>query len=445
MSHPLLSAPIGRSLIKFAGPTTALMLVQVLVTVVDGMFVGRLGIEALAGTALVIPFITLMFNIAHGGMGGGVAASMARALGAGRQDDAQAILTHSLILAAGLAAGFTVFDWTCAAWLFQLLGGNGIALEMALTFSHVTFAGSAAIWGTAFLSALLRGSGDAATPARVGVAGAIVYVPLSGILTLGVADWPGIGVAGSAITTIAVAAGTSCFLAYAIQKGGLGFTPTWTLTRLRWSIFGEILRVGLPGSMTTLLTTFTTVVMVGLVGRFGVAALAGYGIGTRLEYIIGPVAFGVGSGLTTMVGVAAGAKHWQRAVLVAWTGGLIAFAVVGLIGWLVAIYPELWVRLFTSDDLVVAASEVLHSSRCAVLLLVWLGDLSQLRKSGSWSDDGASACELRQDGNSYGCWLGHSREYRIRSRRRVCRNRARDSCLWSDDCRLSPREPVAIS
>ena len=83
MSHPLLSAPIGRSLIKLAGPTTALMLVQVSVTVADGVFVGRLGIEALAGVALVLPFMTLMFNIAYGGMGGGVASSIARALGAG--------------------------------------------------------------------------------------------------------------------------------------------------------------------------------------------------------------------------------------------------------------------------------------------------------------------------------------------------------------------------
>ena len=228
---------------------------------------------------------------------------------------------------------------------------------MALTFSHVTFAGSATIWGTAFLSALLRGSGDAITPARVGVAGVIVYIPLSGILTLGVADWPGIGVSGSAIASIAVAAGTSCFLVYPIHKGWLGFTPTWTFTHLRWSIFRDILRVGIPGSITTLFTTLTTVVMIGLVGRFGVAALAGYGIGARLEYIIGPIAFGVGSGLTTMVGVAAGAKHWQRAVLVAWTGGLIAFAFVGSIGWLVATFPELWVRLFTSDDMVVAASQ----------------------------------------------------------------------------------------
>ena len=64
---------------------------QILVAIADGIFVGRLGTDALAGMALVIPFVTLMFNIANGGMGGGVASAIARALGAGRSDDARAM------------------------------------------------------------------------------------------------------------------------------------------------------------------------------------------------------------------------------------------------------------------------------------------------------------------------------------------------------------------
>lgn len=357
MSHPLLTAPIGRSLLLLAGPTTALMLVQILVAIADGIFVGRLGTEALAGMALVIPFVTLMFNIANGGMGGAVAASMARALGAGRLDDARAIVVHSLILAAGFAISFAMLDWACAAWLFRLLGGSGAALERALSFSHVLFTGAVAIWACAFLAALLRGAGDTATPARIGLLASITYVPLSGILTLGIADWPGFGVAGSAIASLFVAAGTTLLQARAIYNARLGLVPTWTGLRLRWPIFREILRVGILGSVATLIANLTAVLMIGLVGRFGVAALAGYGIGARMEYMVAPVAFGIGSGLTTLVGVAAGAKAWRRAVRAAWTGGLIAFAAIGLIGWLAVLFPELWSRLFTSDDQVIGASK----------------------------------------------------------------------------------------
>jgi MATE family, multidrug efflux pump len=356
VSHPLLTAPIGRSLLLLAGPTTALMLMQVVVAVADGVFVGQLGTDALAGMALVIPFSTLMFNIAYGGMGGGVASSMARALGGGRLDDARAIVIHAMALAAALALVFAVLDWTCSARLFRLLGGTGAALDRALSFSHAFFTGAIAVWVSAFLSALLRGSGDTVTPARQGLIAAIVYIPLSGVLTLGVAGWPGLGLAGSAIALLATSTGTAFFQARAILSGRLGVTPTSTNLRLQWRIFQEILRVGMLGSVTTLVSNLNAVLMLGFVARFGVAALAGYGIGARLEYMIGPVAFGIGSGLTTLVGVAAGANAWQRAMKIAWTGGLIAFGAIGLIGWLVALFPHAWSRLFTSDAEVIEAS-----------------------------------------------------------------------------------------
>src|SRR4029077_5702610 len=79
-------------------------------------------------------------------------------------------------------------------------------------------------------------------------------------------------------------------------------------------------------------------------------------VGVRLEFMVAPLAFGIGTGLTTLVGVAAGAGDWQRAVRVAWTGGLIAFGVIGIIGWAVALLPETWSRLFASQPEVIAAS-----------------------------------------------------------------------------------------
>ena len=356
MSHPLLTAPIGRSLLRLAGPTTALMLMQIFVAVADVYFVSRLGTESLAGTALVIPFATLMANIANGAMGGGVAASMARALGAGRIDDARAIVVHALVLAAAFGLLFAALDWFAAASLFGLLGGGGPALEQALSFSHVWFKGAVAIWASAFLAALLRGGGDAATPSLYGFLGALTYVPLTGVLTLGVAGWPGLGLTGSAIASLVVATATALALARSVWMGCLGFVPSVTNTRLRADTFREILGVGIMGSLTTVTANLNAMLVTGLVGRFGVAALAGYGMGARLEFMVAPVAFGIGSGLTTMVGVAAGAGAWGRAVKATWIGGLTAFAVIGMIGWAVALMPEAWSRLFTSERAVVDAS-----------------------------------------------------------------------------------------
>jgi Na+-driven multidrug efflux pump len=93
-----------------------------------------------------------------------------------------------------------------------------------------------------------------------------------------------------------------------------------------------------------------------LVGRLGTAALAGYSIGMRLEFMMAPLAFGIGTGATTLVGISAGGGDWQRAVRVAWIAGLTAAAAIGAIGWTVAAMPQAWSRLFASDPEVVAAS-----------------------------------------------------------------------------------------
>lgn len=356
LSHPLLTAPIGRSLLRLAGPTTGLMVVQIVVAAIDVWLIGRLGTDALAAVALVFPFQMLMQNIAMGGMGGSVASSMARALGAGRLDDARAIVAHALVLAAVLGAAFTVLAWTIAPALYRLMGGDGGALHAAVVYSHVWFSGAILLWLFAFLASLLRGGGDAVTPGLYGLIASIAYVPMAAILTLGIGSWPGLGLVGLALAATITVAANVVLLGRVLWRGRLGFAPALVGIRLQGRLLSEIMRVGLLGSLTTVTANATAMVMAGLVGQFGVAALAGYGIGVRLEFMVAPIAFGIGTGLTTLVGVAAGAGAWSRAVRAAWIGGLASFGSIGLIGWTVAFMPEAWARLFTADAAVVAAS-----------------------------------------------------------------------------------------
>lgn len=360
LSHPLLTAPIGPALLRLAGPTTAVMALQILVAMADIWFMGRLGTDALAGIALVFPFMALMVNNANGGIGGGVASALARALGAGRHEDARALVLHALVLGVAFGTGFTLLAWTAAPAFYRLLGGSGLALERALAFSDVWYGGAVAVWLSAFLAALLRGGGDAATPARIMVITSVAYVPLAGVLALGLGGWPGLGIAGPAIASVAAAIGSALLLGRALwstrTRRRLGFAPALSGIRLQSRLFGEILRVGIMGSLGTITANATAMLMTGLVGSFGAAALAGYGVGVRLEYMVAPLAFGIGTGLVTLVGVAAGAGDWKRAVRATWIGGLAAFGAIGLIGWTVALLPESWSRLFTRDPQVIAAS-----------------------------------------------------------------------------------------
>jgi putative MATE family efflux protein len=368
-----LAAPIAPSLLRLAGPTTGIMAVQILVGIAETWFVSRLGTEALAGFALVFPFMAMTHNLANGGMGGGIAAAMARALGGGRLDDARALPLHASMIALVCALIFAAFAWTIAPPVYRLMGGSGAALDHALTFSQVWFSGALVVWIGAFLAAMLRGGGDAATPARYGLLGSLTYIPLSGMLSLGIADWPGLGIAGLAVASLLTSVLTSALLIRALWNGALGFTPVLAGVRTQRRLFWDVLRVGLPGSATTLTDSLAVVLVTGLVGRFGPAALGGYGVGARLQYMVGPLAYGIGTGLTTLVGVAAGAGVWSRAVRVAWFGGLVAFGVAGTIGWSAALLPQTWSRLFTTEAPVITVSVAYIGWVAPVYALLGLG------------------------------------------------------------------------
>ena len=265
-------------------------------------------------------------------------------------------MLHALVLGAALALLFTLLAWTVAPALYRLLGGDGGALANALVYSNVLFTGAIAIWANFFLSALLRGGGDAATPGRYMLISSIAQVPLSYVLALGIGDWPGLGMAGPAVSLLATSLVSALLQARALWGGKLGFVPALGGLPFQRRLFWDILRVGLIASFSAFTANLTAMLVTGLVGRFGIEALAGYGIGVRLEFMLVPLAFGIGSGLTTLVGVAAGANDWRRAVRAAWIGSLIAGGLLGLFGWIVALVPEGWARLFTNDPEVIAAT-----------------------------------------------------------------------------------------
>ena len=86
-----------------------------------------------------------------------------------------------------------------------------------------------------------------------------------------------------------------------------------------------------------------------MVGHFGSASIAGYGTGSRIEYVLVPLVFGFGGPLVAMVGTCIGAHKYERAVKVTWIGAAMATAMTEMIGLAAALYPEIWLSLFDKD------------------------------------------------------------------------------------------------
>ena len=121
----LIEAPITPTLLRLAIPNVITTVVQASTGLIETYFIGKLGTDALAGVALVFPGVMLMQMMSAGAMGGGVSSAIARALGAGRREDADATISHALIIAAGFALFFTVTVIAAGPWLYSALGGRG--------------------------------------------------------------------------------------------------------------------------------------------------------------------------------------------------------------------------------------------------------------------------------------------------------------------------------
>ncbi|HVY05532.1 MAG TPA: MATE family efflux transporter [Burkholderiales bacterium] len=352
----LLEGSIVPTLLRMAWPNVLVMLAQAATGLIETWFVSRLGTDALAGMALVFPGFMMMQMLSAGAVGGGISSAVARALGSGRRQDADALVAHAIAVNLALGLLFTVLFLAFGPQLYRAMGGESASLEAALDYSNIVFAGIVLVWVMNALASVLRGTGNMLVPSLAVCGGVILLVPLSPALIFGFGPIPAMGIAGGAIAVLSTTALTAGVLAWYLWSGRAVVRPV--LPRMRWPLFADILRVGLVGSVNTLMTTFVFTLATALVGAAGGPnAVAGYGTGARLEYLLIPLVFGLGAPLVALVGTNMGAGQQARALRIALVGGALAFGLTEAIGLVVAIWPHAWLGLFGNDPRMLETGE----------------------------------------------------------------------------------------
>lgn len=344
-AEAMLSGPVTGTLARLAAPNVIGMVATVLVSVAEATWAARLGVEALATVALVFPFVMLTQTLAAGAFGGSTSAAVARALGAGDETRAGRIAFHALMIAVAAGAVLAAVFLTFGAEIFFLLGGRGPILDHALAWGAIYFPGAVFVWLSQITAAVMRGTGNMLLPSLSLVAMSVIAAVSSGALALGWGPLPALGVPGLALGFLAGHAVVTVLILLWFAAGGLGF-PVFADLRPARALFGAILKVALVAALSPVQTILTTLVVTGFVARFGAEALAGYGLGARLEFLMIPITFGFGTAATAMVGTNIGAGNVARARTVAWTAAGMAAASVAAFGAAVAVWPDLWLGLF---------------------------------------------------------------------------------------------------
>lgn len=353
-TRTLLDAPLLALLLRLAAPNILLMLAQSATGLIETYFVGKLGTDALAGVSIVFPGVMLMQMLSGGAMGGGISSSIARALGSGRKDDASNLVWHALVINGVLGLICSLGMLMYGEPLYIALGGKGGSLRAAMDYSNIIYAGAILLWSMNALSSAIRGTGNMLVPAVVVCGGALLLVPISPALIMGWGPFPRMGVAGGAIALVGYYV-LGIVLQGAYLFGGRSvLRPRLPGMKLRARLFGAILKVGGIASLSSIQTNLAIMTTTGMVGGFGPAALAGFGTGSRLEYLMVPIAFGVGGPLVAIVGTNIGAGKRQRALRAAWIGAAIGFGITEAIGLLAAAFPVAWLSLFDTDPAMLA-------------------------------------------------------------------------------------------
>ena len=346
--NALVSSPILPELLRLTLPNLAAMLVMALVAIFETVYVGMLGTTPLAAIALVFPLIMLMQMLSAGAMGGGVSSAISRALGAGDLARAESLALHAVIIGAAAGLVFSALFVAFGAPILRVLGGSGAVLGEALVYTNIALAGAILTWLLNTFASVLRGTGNMRVPSLTLLAASGLQIVLGGGLGLGIGPIPRFGLAGVA-TGLVVAYALAALFLFWFLRSGRGRLRLKFGAALQREMFFDILKVGAVSSLGSFQVVLTVLILTRLVAGFGTEALAGYGIGARLEFLLIPIVFAVGVASVPMVGMAMGARDIERARRVAWTAAGVAAALLGAIGLVVTIAPDLWSGLFTSD------------------------------------------------------------------------------------------------
>ena len=188
--------------------------------------------------------------------------------------------------------------------LYQLLGARDAVLVQAIGYANVLFCGAILVWLSNCLAAIVRGTGNMRVPSAAILVSSALQIALGGALGLGIGPIPRYGMVGVAIGHVLAMAAMVAFLYWYLATGQGRLTLRLRSMRLQWPMFADILKVGALACLSPVQSVLAVLIFTGLVARLGVLPLAGYGIGQRLEFLLIPIAFGIGVAAVPMVGMA---------------------------------------------------------------------------------------------------------------------------------------------
>ncbi|MSP14968.1 MAG: MATE family efflux transporter [Chloroflexi bacterium] len=357
-------AGLMQQLYNLAWPSLIENLLQTLLTVVDLIFVGRLGADAVAAAGLGAQILYVLISL-FGGLAVGNTALVARFIGAGKPKDAELVARQAFILGMIISLVVGVFAFFFSDKIIWIMGGSSEVSQLGGGFLKVTATGSFVLMFMLVGGGTLRGAGDTRTPMKITGFINIINIILSYILVFGNFGFPALGVVGSAwAQTIARAIGSGLMLYVLFVRGfnGRDFSMrlNW-LAGLRFDrpMLQRLLNIGGPAALEQVIFNLGFATFAVLTIRLGTNDLAAQQIVFNIaQFSFMPaIAFGVAA--TTLVGQNLGAGNLARAEQSANLSMRLAVIWQGMMALVFVLWGHYLIAIYTSDVQVIALGSML--------------------------------------------------------------------------------------
>ncbi len=343
---------LNRAILLLAIPMVLEMVLESLFAVVDVLWVGRLGANAVATVGLTESLLSLVFAIGIG-LSMSTTAMVARRIGEKDPQDAAVAGAQSIFLGLLVSLAIGVPSFVFAPQLLRLMGASPEIVATGTGYARIALGGCGAIVMLFLNNSIFRGAGDAAIAMRLLWVSNILNLILDPCLIFGLGPFPRMGVTGAALATFSGRSIGVLYQFYRLMKGTERLRIPPRLLRLNPRVMWRLIRVSLTGILQFAIANTSWIGLVRIVSFFGSAALAGYTIAIRIVIFVILPSWGLSNAAATLVGQNLGAGHPQRAEQAVWRTGLYNMLVLGLIGVVFIFTATPLVRLFTHDPAVV--------------------------------------------------------------------------------------------
>ena len=339
-----------RSIMYLSLPMVATFLLQDAFNLVDMFFVGKLGSDALASVSMAGVILGLIITAVMG-LSFGTIALVSRYAGEGNIDKADNVVMQSFLLGLILTVIVSVTGWIFTPDMLELLGASEDVVAQGTSYLRIMFGGSITIFLTVLFFSALRGAGDPITPMVILIISTILNIILDPIMIFGLFGFPELGVAGSAAATI-IARTVALLMIFYVMVSKRSVVKLGSL-HIDLGTIWKIIKIGAPGSIRFIIIHISSLVLIIIVSSFGTAAIAAYGVGTRLNMVVMNMVSGFGTAASILIGQNLGAGNHDRAEKSGWLSAGISVAIMAPISVLFFLFADEIISIFNAESEVV--------------------------------------------------------------------------------------------